>query len=103
MVDKLEKLKKRFGKNADEGSQRRRRKDYKGIRQPLNLRVGGELMEALRIIRTAGGEEQNAFCERVLMKAAEERMGELKREFDDGAWAIILRCARAKAEESVAD
>lgn len=99
MVDKLERLKKRFGKKVEAGSSRSRRKDYKGLRQPLNLRVSGDLMEALRIIRTAGGEEQNAFCERVLLKAAEERIGELKGEFDDAGWAVIIRCARGKAEE----
>lgn len=99
MTELKDRLRRRFARpTAQEAGVREKRRDYKGQRSALNLRVSRDLMAMLRLIRTAGGEDQNAFCERVLLTAAEARIGELRSEFDEGAWAVIVRCANGPDE-----
>lgn len=99
MTELKDRLRRRFARpTAQEASVREKRRDYKGQRSALNLRVSRDLMAMLRLIRTASGEDQNAFCERVLLTAAEARIGELRSEFDEGAWAVIVRCANGPDE-----
>ena len=102
MTELRDRLRQRFAKKTGAVAKARdKRKDYKGQRATLNLRVSQDLMAMLRLIRTAGGEDQNTFCERVLLAAAEARIGELRSGVDEGAWAVIIRCANGPDQKQM--
>jgi hypothetical protein len=70
-----------------------RRRDYKGERQRLNLRLPLTLTDDLAVLCLAAGVDKNAFCEKVLSQAITNQLGQLRAQFSPQEWEGILRCA----------
>ncbi|WP_409562185.1 hypothetical protein [Hyphomicrobium sp. MC8b] len=88
MADKKETLKglaTLFG-----GGGRVRRVDYKGPRRRLNLRLPGQVLRDLRIIKHITGEDQNTFCVRKLEEAIAKVKEDLKAQHDPATWDTIV-------------
>lgn len=54
------------------------RPDFKGERRRLTIRLTKRTIVDLEVIKVASGEDKNAFCERHLAQAVEERVTELR-------------------------
>lgn len=65
-------------------------------RRRLNLRIPEESLRKLRVIRLAGGIDQNTFCADVLVPAIDKAYAELKEAYDDAAWDVLTWCAERK-------
>ena len=72
------------------GGKRVRRVDYKGTRRRLNLRVKGELVRDLHLIKFVTGEDQNSYCLRVLSSAVASTIADLKARHDPATWEALL-------------
>lgn len=72
-----------------------RRPDFKGERRQVSFRIAEDIAFGLEVVRQATGERKTAFLERILKKAVEDKIKELKQQNEPSAWETILRCARA--------
>jgi trans-2-enoyl-CoA reductase len=70
---------------------KKRRKDYRGERLRVNLRVSEEVGRALEILKAAGGLDKNSFCERAIGAAAAEELKQLRNKVGGQAWKEIVR------------
>jgi hypothetical protein len=82
----------KFRNPFDQASTRRR--DFKGDRRRVNLRLPEDICDHLDVIRIASGLAKNAFCENALREATMNRIKELKAQHDPKAWETILACAK---------
>jgi len=73
------------------------RPDFKGERRRLTIRLTKRTIVDLEVIKVASGEDKNAFCERHLAQAVEERVTELREKHGSEAWQFILARAAARA------
>lgn len=73
-----------------------RRKDFKGERGRLSLRLPKKALFDLEVIKLATGEDKAAFIGRHLDKAVEASLRELKAKHGDEAWEFILARAAAR-------
>jgi hypothetical protein len=71
-----------------------RRRDYKGERRRLNLRLPAALTEALAVLCLASGVDKNAFCEEILGEAVEKQLEKVRKRYKPEEWEGILRCVR---------
>lgn len=70
-------LRARFLSAKSDGT-RRRRRDYRGERVRLNLRVSAELGEALDLLKQMAGTDKNGFCEQALAVAVRAELARLQ-------------------------
>ena len=97
-----ERFKQRFSSSGEEEVsaagrakvRRQRRKDYKGSRCRLNLRLDQALAEDLNILQLAEGIEKNTFCEEVIHAAVNKRLIELRGKLGEEAWGEVVRRAK---------
>ena len=73
---------------------RQRRKDYKGSRRRLNLRLDKGLADDLDILQLAEGIEKNTFCEEVIHAAVNKRLDEVRVKLGEQAWEEMVRRAK---------
>lgn len=72
-----------------------RRPDYKGARRQVSFRIAEDIAFDLEVVRQATGEKKTAFLERILKRAVEDKIRELKQQNEPSAWETIIKCARA--------
>jgi len=75
-----------------------RRRDYKGERRRLNLRLPASLTDDLAVLCLASGVDKNAFCEEVLGAAVEKQLEKVRKRYKPEEWEGILRCVREGKE-----
>ena len=75
-----------------------RRRDYKGERRRLNLRLPASLTDGLAVLCLASGVDKNAFCEEVLGAAVEKQLEKVRKRYKPEEWEGILRCVREGKE-----
>jgi hypothetical protein len=71
-----------------------RRRDYKGERRRLNLRLPETLTDDLAVLCMASGVDKNAFCEEVLGTAIKKQLEKVRQRYKPEEWEGILRCVR---------
>ena len=71
-----------------------RRRDYKGERHRLNLRLPASLTDDLAVLCLASGVDKNAFCEEILGAAVEKQLEKVRKRYKPEEWEGILRCVR---------
>lgn len=69
---------------------RMRRVDYKGPRRRLNLRLPGEVLRDLHLIKYVTGEDQNTYCQRKLADAIAKTKEELKGKHQPEIWEALI-------------
>lgn len=89
-MSRLDELKARFEVSVQP---RRRRKDYRGRRARVNLRVSRDLGHALEVLRLAGGSDKNSFCENAIGEAVDEELRLLRERLGEKEWESIVRRA----------
>jgi hypothetical protein len=75
-----------------------RRRDYKGERRRLNLRLPASLTDGLAVLCLASGIDKNAFCEEALSSAVEKQLEKVRKRYKPEEWEGILRCVREGKE-----
>jgi hypothetical protein len=73
-----------------------RRRDYKGERRRLNLRILAAIVDELDVFCLAAGLDKNSFCEDLSRRAIAQRLPELRKQFSDEQWAALQQAARGK-------
>lgn len=73
-----------------------RRVDFKGERRRFSLRLPTKTVIDLEIIKVATGEDKNAFVERHLDEAVQQKMKELKAKHGTEAWDFIVARASSR-------
>jgi hypothetical protein len=93
MSDAHQRLKQKF-EHLNQEAVRLRRRDFKGERYRLNLRIGLELQQQLRLIKLLTAECKNDFCTRVIRTAAKDHLDQLRSTHDPHAWTTLEECAK---------
>ncbi len=75
---------------------RLRRVDFKGERRRFSIRLPRKTLIDLEIIKLATGEDKNAFAERHLDDAIQQKLKELKQKHGNEAWEFIVARAAAR-------
>ena len=75
-----------------------RRRDYKGLRSRLNLRIPVSLARDLAILATVSDVDKNSFCVEVLEKAVAGQIDRVRHQYGDVAWEVVIRCALGTGE-----
>ena len=83
-------------KPAPQGSTRRR--DFKGERRRLNLRLPAALIDDIAVLCLASGVDKNTLCEEVLSAAVEKQLEKVRKRYSPEEWEGILRCVREGKE-----
>ena len=83
-------------KPAPQGSTRRR--DFKGERRRLNLRLPAALTDDMAVLCLASGVDKNTLCEEVLSAAVEKQLEKVRKRYSPEEWEGILRCVREGKE-----
>lgn len=69
-----------------------RRRDYKGERRRLNLRLPAAIVDDLDVLCLAARVDKNSFCEDLLRQALDRQLPELRSKFTPEEWAALQRC-----------
>ena len=77
-------LRRRFRSVAVEEGQRGRRRDYRGERVRLNLRISENLGRQLDELKQLSGTDKNAFCERAIEQAVREALKTARTQLPEG-------------------
>lgn len=80
-----------------------RRKDFKGARRRLNLRLSEELARDLDVLQLAEGLEKNAFCEEVIREAVDRRLASIRQRLGEQAWGELVGRAEGRATAKLDD
>ena len=91
MSSRLARLRERFKRSQDGG--KRRRNDYLGKRQRVNLRVKEDIARGLEILKLANGVDKNSFCESAIGEAVDEELRHLRERLGEKEWETIVRRA----------
>jgi hypothetical protein len=70
-----------------------RRRDYKGERRRLNLRLPAAIVDELDVFCLAAGVDKNSFCEDLLRRILDQQLPELRKQFSAEQWDALCRCA----------
>jgi hypothetical protein len=70
-----------------------RRRDYKGERRRLNLRLPAAIVDDLNVLCLAARVDKNGFCEELLRRALDNQLPELRKQFTTEEWDVLQGCA----------
>lgn len=81
----------------------RRRPDYMGRRVQMSVRLPPEVAEALEILKIAAGIEKNDVVVAAIRGEVSRRLADVRGNFDDAGWQVVVRCARGGVPEKPVD
>lgn len=99
-MSEREKLRSRFARASRPQVEVRRRGDYKGLRSKVSFRLPLELAHQLDLLKVAAGIDKNDLAVTAIGDAVARELTAVRETFDDEAWEVVVRCARANAGEN---